>query len=206
MVDIQQNYYTPLVTEAQAESMILVNLQGLQVVFYATQTTHELRCRAYQQPKIFTLMQGVRHCHGFLGADGLAYIYTVMLDGTIKLSTFKFFGDPKPVVTDIPFTTSVVFLHVLAFVNDNYLMVMDDGTQLHLLTSRSPLFTTPKAQTVYMNVLNPEVYVNRPTVGIHPEDYHASPLPSIATVGVQVQTIATGDMSVGFFPVPVSLA
>ena len=203
MANLQQNVYTSMVTEAVAESKILLNLNGLQVVFYTTQATHELRARAYGETKIITLAQDVRHCHGFLW-NAKAYVYIVKMDGSLELHVYERFDDPHPVTTLIPASIKFIYVHALTHEN-NFLLALDDGATLYLWTDNNLDFSHAIKQSVYANIRNPEVYVNRPTVGVHPSDYRKAPVASLATLGVQVQTVATGESDVGFFPVTVTL-
>lgn len=195
---IDTTHYASLVTEAQASSRVLLDLKGQSVLFYTTTTTHELRARAYESDRIYTLMQGVKFAHGFV-ADGVACIYAVLVTGEVKLVSYRYFGDPAPLVTDLVLGGHVSYLHASSQHGWNFLTTSDGG-RIYLLAAKDPAFSQKATRVLlYANSRDPLVYVDYPVAGVHPDDYHPGPRSSRITIGVQRTTLATGIQEVGYF-------
>lgn len=195
---IDPTRYTPLVTEAQASSRVLLRLGDRAVLFYTTSSTYELRARAHESDRVYVLLQGVKFAHGLV-LGGCAYIYAVLTTGEVRMIRYRYFGDPAPEVTPLITGGRTVFLHAASHYGWSFLTTSDGG-RIHLLAAKDPAFTTSSTRTLlYSNTRDPLVYVDKPVAGIHPEDYHPAPRPSRITVGVQRTTLATGVQDVGYF-------
>ena len=198
MSTLDPQRYNSLVAEASATSRVLLDLRGRAVVFYVTTATHELRVRSYGSEQVFTLLQDVAQAHGFTYA-GKAYIYSVTTSGAVKMVTYQFFGDTAPVVKDIAVGYRAIYLHA-ACQRDQFFLAFSDGGRLYLLTAKDPAFLQePRRYRLYSNSLDPLHYVEKPVLGIHPEDFRAKPAKSRMTVGVERLTLATGEREIGYF-------
>lgn len=198
VTNIDPHRYTPLVVEAQATSRVLLRQGGKAVVFYTTAATHELRVRAHEFQRVYTLMQDVRFAHGFV-LDDVAHIYVVTLQGDIKLVTYRFFGDPTPVVYEINHGNKAHTLHAI-HQHGWFFLTASDGGQIYIIQARDAKFSLGVQRTVlYSNALDPMFYVDKPVVGLHPDDYKPGPLVSRLTVGVERMRISTGAREVGYF-------
>lgn len=196
--------YVPLVAETSARSKVLLELGGSHVIFYVSATTNELRARAYGTNQTYVLLQGVLHCHGVVSED-VAYIYAAMATGTIRLMTFRHFGEHDPYATAIALGYNAVYLHVIRQ-DGHYLMALDNGAKLMMLTADDPAFLTNfQSFQIYSNTRDPIYRMSKPVLGIHPEDYAAKPLPTKVTVGVERLTKASGVVETGFLVVDVVL-
>jgi hypothetical protein len=191
--------YTPLVTEAQAASRVLLRMGSRAVVFYVTAATHELRVRAYESEQVITLLQDVRSAHGFVNDNGFAYIYALMTSGDVQLVIYRYFGDPATEVKPIGIGNKAIYLHAV-HQNGWFFLVSHDGGRIYLLMSTDPEFlVAPIRQRLYSNSLDPAYYVDKPVLGIHPDDVKAYPIKSRLTIGIERLHIATGVKEVGFF-------
>jgi hypothetical protein len=190
--------YNPVVDEAGASSHCSVRLGDYYVVFYTTQGTNELRVRAHGSQQVFTLATDMKYVHGFVLND-VAHMYAVSTNGEVTLFRYKHFGDPAPRVDPVTLGNAAAFVHV-RYQDGWYLLTSDDGGTLFLLIASDPRFLiSTRRVRLYANALTPGFYVNKPTLGIHPEDYHPAPAMTRITVGVEQLELATGNREVGFF-------
>lgn len=198
------DHYISLVAEASTRAKVLLSLDRDHVVFYVTGATKELRVRAYGSQQIYTLMQGVEHCHGF-SKDGVAYVYVALSSGGLRLLTYRYFGELAFNTESIAMGYSASYLHVVNQ-GDKYLMVIDSGGKFHLLSSDDCTFTTHfQAQQIYSNLRDPLYSVAKPTIGIHPQDIQMRPTPSRVTIAFERTTIMSGSKFVGFLATEVVL-
>lgn len=190
--------YNSLVVEAAATSRVLLPLGSKAVVFYTTAATHELRVRAYDTQQVYTLLQDAKHAHGFV-YNGLAHVYVVTTQGTVKLVTYRYFGDPTPVVKDVEVGYRAIYIHAVTQY-DWFFLTFSDGGKLFLMAAQDPEFLQqPRRFRLYSNSLDPAHYVEKPVLGIHPDDFRMKPAKTRATVGVERLTIETGEREVGYF-------
>lgn len=197
--NLDPHRYTSLVTEAQAASRVLLRMGTQAVVFYVTAATNELRVRAYNSDQVTTLLQDVRSAHGFIHDNGYAYIYALMLTGDVKLVIYKSFGDPTPDVKAVGIGNKAIYLHA-THQNGWFFLLSHDGGRIYLLMSTDPEFlVAPVRQRLYSNSLDPAYYVDKPTLGLHPDDVKTYPLKSRLTIGVERLHIQSGVREIGFF-------
>ena len=196
--------YLPMVTEASAKAKVLLPLAGDHVVFYVTAATKELRVRAYGSKQVFTLMQGVEHCHGFV-QDDVAFVYVATSAGSICLLPYRYFGEQLSTPQAIIMGYNAQYLHVITQ-GGKYLMVVDAGGRFHLLSSDDLTFASRfQSQQIYSNLRDVVYRVSNPTLGIHPQDIMARPIPSRVTIAFERETLTSGTRAVGFMVTEVVL-
>ena len=188
--------YIPLVSESNASSKVLLELEKDHVVFYVAEPTKELRVKSYGSDAVQVLMQGVRHCHGF-SEGGVAYLYIALVSGEIRLLIYRHVGELDLSVTSIAMGYSANYLHIIKR-GGSYLMAIDTGAKLLLITSSDPYFTNMQVQQVYMNSRDRVYQMAKPVLEVHPDNLHPSPASSLVTIAVERVTLATKAKDVGF--------
>ena len=193
----------PLATEAPASSKVLLELAQDHVIFYVAEPTKELRAQVYGEGTPQVLMQGVQHCHGFIH-EGVGYLYTALVSGGIRLLVYRTPGEFAQPPTAIAMSYTASYVHVV-HQHGCYFMTLDTGLKLFLLVSKDPYFTNIQAQSIYANSRDLVYRMSKPVAMVHPDNYHAGPAPSLATIAVERLTKSTGATDVGFFVVEVVL-
>lgn len=128
------------------------------------------------------------------------HVYYQDANGSIWYATYAVFGGTA-IFTKVQGVVGAVTFSTLFAPQSTppcYMLMIDDGIRHHLYVAGDPLFSGMISNVVtYNNALNNTIYLNRPSIAMHPIDTNA------ITVTVQETVIHTSALNVGFYEIKV---
>lgn len=131
----------------------------------------------------------------------VVHVYFADMGGHIFYAPYTLFGGGVAFKPLSQITPAITFstLFTATSTPNSYMMMVDDGIRHNLYVAGDPAFNSIISTTVtYNNSLNTTVYINRPSIAMHPADTNKITVTCEQTI---VQTSVTG---VGFYEVLVN--
>ena len=131
----------------------------------------------------------------------VVHVYYADMSGRIFYAPYTFFGGTVAFRQLSQITPAVTFSTLFSPTStpNSYMMMVDDGIRHNLYVAGDPTFNSILSTVVtYNNSLNTAVYINRPSIAMHPVDTNT------ITVTCQETVIQTSAVGVGFYEVLVS--
>ena len=150
----------------------------------------------------YSLAQGVKWISiATVPTPNVVHVYFADLAGHIFYAPYTLFGGGIAFRLLSQITPAITFstLFTATSTPNSFMMMVDDGIRHNLYVAGDPTFNSIISTTVtYNNSLNTSVYINRPSIAMHPQDTNKITVTCEQTI---VQTSVTG---VGFYEVLVN--
>jgi hypothetical protein len=204
-VSIPVDTYFVVTPASQFISKSYASLNGTDLFIYVNET-NELRIvnmnstatTAIPGTITYTLALNTKWVRA-ISVTGTVYIYYADLNGVIWFIPYTLFGGNFTPVTLSGFATAITFSAIYTPQSNPpaFIMLIDDGIRHNLYVASDPKFTATLAPpaVAYSNALDTNVYLNEPSIAMHPSDT------ARATVTFQQTVTLTSATSVGFYEV-----
>jgi hypothetical protein len=167
-------------------------------LFFYVSDTNELRVQNFGGSVSFTLAVDTKWCAA-IQAVALAHVYYADQSGQMFYIPYSHFGATvTPQVVSIGQVITFSALFAPQSTPPTYMIMTDDGINHNLFVATDPAFhSVISSSRTYSNLVDPKVYVTRPTIAMHPSDTNR------ITVHCQQFTVLTSVPRVGFYVVKV---
>jgi hypothetical protein len=150
----------------------------------------------------YTLAQGVKWISiTTVPTPNVVHVYYADAVGRIFYAPYTLFGGTVVFKQLSQITPAITFstLFTATSTPNSFMMMVDDGIRHNLYVAGDPLFNSILSTVItYNNSLNTAIYINRPSIAMHPADTNK------ITVTCEQTIVSTSVTGVGFYEVLVN--